>query len=466
MDFGLDLLMNPKKRSSDGASICSGGDIASVKSLRIPSSHSSVSQITDDDDNENDMFGGGIRNQNTPGNFERIEINDIDDSISTISSRSSSELRQNLNQTYAKQDNGYMRSQSRSSSRAPSVRSMKSQSQYSSDNQSIASKSDMESLGSLLAAGTKKTKYQPQPVKMSNDDIIAAKRELLYQFDRLEKKGLKLPKKFTMASSLDDMKAEYERLKRDKDLDNAIRFQRRALMFFTSGVEMLTSKVDALGVNLDGWSESVHDNIEEYDDTFEELYDKYKGKAKMAPELKLVFALGMSAFTFNMTRSMMKCMPGVEQVFKQNPELMKQFAAATANTMKQEQPQGGLFSGLGGLFSNLFGGGSSSSGAGNMGYVGNQPSQDANYNEYVAQQQRPINVNMGTQQQPVFNMKGPSTNIDDIMKDLERNDNDRIEIMSTVTSSEFTELEDDVSINNLMYGKKKKSGGRKITLDI
>jgi hypothetical protein len=63
-------------------------------------------------------------------------------------------------------------------------------------------------------------------------------------------------------------------------------------------------------------------------------------------------------------------------------------------------------------------------------------------------------------------MRGPS-NIDDIMKDLERsNDNDRIEVMSTVSSSEFTELQDDVSINNLVYNGKKKKGGKKITLDL
>jgi hypothetical protein len=62
-------------------------------------------------------------------------------------------------------------------------------------------------------------------------------------------------------------------------------------------------------------------------------------------------------------------------------------------------------------------------------------------------------------------MKGPS-NIDDIMRELEKNDNDndRIEVMSTVSSSEFTELQDDVSINNLVYNKKK--GGKKMTLDL
>ena len=40
------------------------------------------------------------------------------------------------------------------------------------------------------------------------------KAEMLYQFDRLEKKGFKLPRKFTMESSLDEMKTEFELKKR------------------------------------------------------------------------------------------------------------------------------------------------------------------------------------------------------------------------------------------------------------
>ena len=35
--------------------------------------------------------------------------------------------------------------------------------------------------------------------------------------------------------------------------------------------------------------EAVSENIEEYDDVFGELHEKYGSKAKMAPELKLLF---------------------------------------------------------------------------------------------------------------------------------------------------------------------------------
>ena len=60
-------------------------------------------------------------------------------------------------------------------------------------------------------------------------------------------------------------------------------------------------------------------------------------------------------------------------------------------------------------------------------------------------------------------MKGPS-NMEEILKDME-NDNNRIEVMSTVTSSEFTELNDDVSIHNLI-SKKGKKKANVMSLDI
>jgi hypothetical protein len=276
---------------------------------------------------------------------------------------------------------------------------------------------------------------------MSEDEILKEKQEMLYQFDRLEKKGIKLPRKFTLASNIEEMRSEYERLKRDKEVDASVKFQRRMLMAFASGVEFLNDKFDPFDVKLSGWSEKVHEDIDDYDDVFEELHEKYKGKAKVAPELKLLFMMGSSAFMFHLTNSMFKTsLPGLDQVLKQNPELMKQFAAATANTMAQQQKQSnGPFAGLANMFGSMFGGGG--------GGGGSQQYEDEH-------QSSPIR------------MKGPS-NVDDILEELKVDNNDRIEMMSTVTESELFDMQDDASINGLLMGGKKKGGKKnKISLDI
>jgi hypothetical protein len=254
------------------------------------------------------------------------------------------------------------------------------------------------------------------------------------------------------------MKMEYERLKRDKEIDSSVKLQRRMMMAAVSGVEWLNGKFDPLGAKLDGWSDSIYENIDDYDDIFEELHEKYKGKAKMAPELKLMMMLGGSAFMHHMTHSMFKSqLPGLDEILKQNPELAKNLAAATSQHMAhQQQSAGNLFGSIGNMFSGFFGGG----GGGGGGMMQPPPQQ----------QQQPIYAQHSPQ--PKVSMKGPS-NVDDLLKEFESSaniDNDRIEMMSAVTESELADLADDTSsINGILMGTTKKKNGKrgnKITLDI
>jgi hypothetical protein len=159
------------------------------------------------------------------------------------------------------------------------------------------------------------------------------KREIIYQLDRLESKGFKIPFKFNMNSDIEEMRTEYNRLVREKELDGSVRFQQKMLMAFISGTEYMNSRYDPFAIKLDGWSEQVNENINDYDDIFEELHYKYKATGKkMAPELRLFISLSGSAFMFHLTSRMFKeqPMPNVENVLKSDPELMKQFQQAAA----------------------------------------------------------------------------------------------------------------------------------------
>jgi hypothetical protein len=197
------------------------------------------------------------------------------------------------------------------------------------------------------------------------------KREILYQLERLESKGYRLPRKFSVQSDLEEMRAEYHRILREKEVDASVRFQRKMMMALVTGIEFLNTRFDPFEVKLDGWSEQVHESINDYDDIFEELHDKYKGAGKkMAPELRLMMSLSGSAFMFHLTNSMFKKspLPGVEEVLRANPDLMKQFQQASVNQLgknmfgggspqqQQQESQGGM-SGLFGMMSNLMGSG-------------------------------------------------------------------------------------------------------------
>jgi hypothetical protein len=172
----------------------------------------------------------------------------------------------------------------------------------------------------------------------------AEKAELINKLQRLEAKGFPVAKRFTMDNSLEEIKAEFTRLVDARNLEGSIRFQRNMLIGVVNGMEWLNNKFDPFDLKLDGWSEGVHENVEDYDDIFEELYDKYKGKGQMPPEMRLMFQLAGSGFMCHVTNSFFRSkMPSADDIFKNNPDLARQFAAAAA---QQASPGFGNFMGM------------------------------------------------------------------------------------------------------------------------
>jgi hypothetical protein len=173
------------------------------------------------------------------------------------------------------------------------------------------------------------------------------------------------------------MRGEYHRILREKEVDASIRFQRKMMMAFVTGLEYFNTRFDPFDFRLDGWSEQVHENIGDYDDIFEELHDKYKSSGqKMAPELRLLMSLSGSAFMFHLTSSMFKQqqLPNVEAVLRSSPDLMRQFSNAAASSYVQQktgmtpppqQPGQPNMGGIFGMMGNLMGG-FGNMGAGNL----------------------------------------------------------------------------------------------------
>ena len=191
-------------------------------------------------------------------------------------------------------------------------------------------------------------KAVPMEPRMSKDEMLREKFKFLRKLEALEKKGVELSKKYSMDSSLQEMQGEYETIMEEKTKQNSVKFQGNMLMAIINGMEFLNNKFDPFDVKLDGWSEQVQENINDYDDIFSELHEKYKSKASMAPELKLLFQLGGSAMMVHMTNTMFKsAMPGMDDILRQNPDLMRSFQSAAVNSMAQTNP------GLGGFMSNL-----------------------------------------------------------------------------------------------------------------
>jgi hypothetical protein len=206
-------------------------------------------------------------------------------------------------------------------------------------------------------------KAQEKP-QLTKEEELREKFKYMRKLDELEKKGINLSKRYNMDSNLDEMIGEYETIIAEKEKSNAIKFQGKMMMACITGLEFLNNKFDPFDIKLDGWGEQINENIDDYDDIFAELHEKYKSKAKMSPELKLLFQLGGSAMMVHMSNTLFKSsMPGMDDIMRQNPELMKQFTQAAVNTMGQTNP------GFGGFMNGLFAGNNGSMNNKNNGFT-------------------------------------------------------------------------------------------------
>ena len=168
--------------------------------------------------------------------------------------------------------------------------------------------------------------------------IDEEKADLVNKLGRLEKKGFTVNKRLNAYSPVDELRNEVKRITYSIDVDKSIKFARRMLIACTTGLEFMNKKYNPFEIQLDGWSENVMENVDDYDEVFEELYVKYRTKMHVAPEIKLIMMLGGSAMMFHLTNSMFKSvMPNMNDVIKQNPGLVQNMMSAVQNTVPKSQ---------------------------------------------------------------------------------------------------------------------------------
>ena len=436
--IGIELLMNDKKKnSSGGGNLSSDIDIGDLNNLEDELNDLTVGSKKSMKNARSDMFSGSFK----------------------------------LNEEY--DDDDYITPQSEPINLGTSTK-----------NQGEDEKKTWDGFGKFNNVPINPDVHKPVEPQLSKEASLKEKFKFLQKLEELEKKGVKLTKHYDMDSNLLEMKGEYETIVAEKEKKNSVKFQGKMLMAAITGLEFLNNRFDPFDVKLDGWSEQINENIDDYDDIFAELHEKYQSKASMAPELKLLFQLGGSAMMVHMTNSMFKsAMPGMDDIMRQNPDLMQQFTSAAVNTMGQNNP------GLGG-FMNMMGGGQSPP-------PQQMPREQPQFNQqsrmappppmatqgpssapppvrpgYVPLSNRPdINASRDipvSEKSRRPEMKGP-TDISNLLSGLKVNktsldiQNDNDEKGSTISISELKEMQND---NVPMRTKRRKSEKNTISLDI
>ncbi len=180
----------------------------------------------------------------------------------------------------------------------------------------------------------------PHPISnMSDREKNRKKRSMIKSLNDWQEKGIiKDASRFNNDSSYEEVEDEYEGALEDKRKRDAVKIQQNWLITFINTIEYGNSMFDPFGLCLDGWGENVAEDVDSYNEIFEELHEKYKG-GKMSPELSLLLRLGFSASVVHFSnRALSTAAPGFNDVIKQSPELMRMFTNATVDSMKNTSP--------------------------------------------------------------------------------------------------------------------------------
>ena len=200
--------------------------------------------------------------------------------------------------------------------------------------------------------------------RMSDENIMKEKYEILRKFDRLAKLGVPMRKRFTLDSPIEEMKLELEFIRREKAMDQTIK---QFCEWYITGMSALewssknVSLVQAFGLQLDGLSESAQMNVGDMEEDFEELYDLYGDKLKMHPLVRIPIRTCMMVYMVHLTNQMARKapIPNIDEILKTNPDIARQLATAAmqqqSQSMKQQQqaapPPTSSFNPLAGLSS-------------------------------------------------------------------------------------------------------------------
>jgi hypothetical protein len=323
----------------------------------------------------------------------------------------------------------------------------------SSNNNNESTNYNSEKYKSKMNHSVPFNKYQ----EMTQNEIYARKEELLIELEKLEEKGIKIDTKYNIQSDIFEMERTYLRLKNKKEQSSAIKLMKKVLMGIVSGTEYINQKFNRENIDLDGWAENVLINISDYDEIFEELYDKYKTKFAIAPEIKLFMTLIGSAFTFHMSKV-----------------LASKFSNSQPSINKSNNYNNNSYNNNNNSYNNN---------NNNNSYNNNNLYSDPNNFTGTSQDKSKINPNsfradglgsnkntnltknLGNLFSESKNLNKKNDDLDEIIKELERNQNnqnnleipddreldDLNEILSDSNQNEFSEL------NEIQFDSKKKS---------
>ena len=176
--------------------------------------------------------------------------------------------------------------------------------------------------------------------RMNEESLMKEKYEMLRKFERLQKLGVPMRKRFTLDSQLEEMKMELDFMRREKAADQTIKQFCDWYITAMSAMEWGSTNIGvmkAFGLNLSGLSESAQMNVGDMEEDFEELYDLYGDKLKMHPLVRIPIRTCMMVYMVHLTNQMARKapIPNIDEVLRTNPDIARQLATAAMQQQTQ-----------------------------------------------------------------------------------------------------------------------------------
>jgi hypothetical protein len=185
--------------------------------------------------------------------------------------------------------------------------------------------------------------YNLKPIhtapKMSEDALMKEKYEILRKFERLQKLGVPIRKRFTMDSPIDEMKMELEFIRKEKAMDATIKQFSEWFITGMSAMEWGSKNINMLkmfGLQLDGLSQSAQMNVGDFEEDFEELYELYGDKMRMHPLVRIPMRTCLMVYMVHLTNQMAMKAPNIQEILRQNPDIARQMANEAMKTQSQQ----------------------------------------------------------------------------------------------------------------------------------
>ncbi len=183
------------------------------------------------------------------------------------------------------------------------------------EKESSESEAEKESESETEKKGDKKTVKKGSNEKRTRADEIREqmqfeeakeKRELMYEFWLMEKQGIPVSKKYNIDDNIDEMRFEYHRLKSEGDIRDKIKLGWSMFSCVNSIGEMINQKFKPLGISMEGWSEELDSQRQEYEKVFRKIYKNIATRFYVRPGLQLMMMFGSQLLLFAAPRVLKK----------------------------------------------------------------------------------------------------------------------------------------------------------------